>query len=246
MSATKYILTVRTGPHEGMVFELDKETMILGRDETNDIVLPDAEVSRKHSRLTYSPQGYVLEDLGSTNGTFVNAERLSGPHLLIPGDQIGLSQKLVISIELAEVDASATLVVKPLVETPAAKVEESSADIKAFVAKIGDSAAEVEAPVAQVEAPVAKVEAPVAQVEAPAAKVEAPAAEDVAAKREEFEVVKEAAPERKKRINRWVIAGIGCAALIIVFGGIFWFLDSRYPEILYAPLYALMELLGFQ
>jgi pSer/pThr/pTyr-binding forkhead associated (FHA) protein len=222
-----------------MVFELDKETMILGRDETNDIVLPDAEVSRKHSRLTYSPQGYVIEDLGSTNGTFVNAERLSGPHLLIPGDQIGLSQKLVISIELAEVDASATLVVKPLVETPAAEVEESSPEIKAFVAKIEESAAEVEAPVAQVEAPVA-------QVEAPAAKVEAPAAEDVAAKREEFEVVKEDAPERKKRINRWMIAGIGCAALIIVFGGIFWFLDSRYPEILYAPLYALMELLGFQ
>ena len=225
MSATKYILTVRTGPHEGMVFELDKETMILGRDETNDIVLPDAEVSRKHSRLTNSPQGYVLEDLGSTNGTFVNAERLSGPHLLIPGDQIGLSQKLVISIELTEVDASATLVVKPLVETPAAEVEESSPEIKAFVAKIEESAAEVEAPVAQVEAPVA---------------------EDVAAKHEEFEVVKEAAPERKKGINRWVIAGIGCAALIIVFGGIFWFLDSRYPEILYAPLYALMELLGFQ
>lgn len=232
MSATKYILTVRTGPHEGMVFDLDKETMILGRDETNDIVLPDAEVSRKHSRLTYSPQGYVLEDLGSTNGTFVNAERLSGPHLLIPGDQIGLSQKLVISIELAEIDASATLVVKPLVETPAAEVEESSPEIKAFVAKIEESAAEVEAPVPQVEAPVPQVEAP--------------AAEDVAAKREEFEVVKEASPERKKRINRWVIAGIGCAALIIVFGGIFWFLDSRYPEILYAPLYALMELLGFQ
>jgi predicted component of type VI protein secretion system len=239
MSATKYILTVRTGPHEGMVFDLDKETMILGRDETNEIVLPDAEVSRKHSRLSYSPQGYVLEDLGSTNGTYVNAERLSGPHLLIPGDQIGLSQKLVISIELAEVDASATLVAKPLVETPAAEIEESSPEIKAFVARIEESAAEIEAPVAQVEALAARVEAP-------AVKVEAPAAEDVAAKREEFEVVKEAAPERKKRINRWMIAGIGCAALIIIFGGIFWFLDSRYPEILYAPLYALMELLGFQ
>jgi pSer/pThr/pTyr-binding forkhead associated (FHA) protein len=225
MSATKYILTVRTGPHEGMVFDLDKKTMILGRDETNDIVLPDAEVSRRHSRLTLSPQGYVLEDLGSTNGTFVNAERLSGPHLLIPGDQIGLSQKLVISIELTEVAASATLAVKSLVETPAAEVEESSADIKAFVAKIGDSAAEIEAPVAEVEAP---------------------AAEDVAAKREEFEVVKEAAPEEKKRINRWVIAGIGCAALIIICGGIVWFMDARYDKILYAPLYSLMELLGFQ
>jgi len=232
MSATKYILTVRTGPHEGMVFDLDKETMILGRDETNDIVLSDAEVSRSHSRLTLSPQGYVIEDLGSTNGTFVNDERLSGPHLLIPGDQIGLSQKLVISIELAEVDASATLVAKPLVETPAAKVEESSADIKAFVAKIGESAAEVEVPVAEVEAL--------------AAEVEAPAAEDVAAKREEFEVAKQAAPEGKKRINRWMIAGIGCAALIIVCGGIFWFLDARFPEILYSPLYALMELLGLQ
>lgn len=225
MSATKYILTVRTGPHEGMVFDLDKETMILGRDETNDIVLSDAEVSRRHSRLTLSPQGYVLEDLGSTNGTFVNAERLSGPHLLIPGDQIGLSQKLVVSFELAEVDASATLVVKPLVETPAAEVEESSADIKAFVAKIEEPAAEAEAPVV---------------------KVEKPAAEDVAAKREEFEVVKETAPKEKRRINRWVVAGIGCAALIIVCGGIFWLLDARYPEILYSPLYALMELLGLQ
>jgi hypothetical protein len=101
MPSAEYVLAVRTGPYEGRVFELDKETVVMGRDVTNDIIFPDPEVSRQHSRLTLTPQGYVIEDLGSTNGTFVNGEQLVEPRLLLVGDQIGLSQKLIIAFESA-------------------------------------------------------------------------------------------------------------------------------------------------
>ncbi|MGD8813776.1 MAG: FHA domain-containing protein [Anaerolineales bacterium] len=108
MPSAEYILAVRTGPHEGRVFGLEKDIYVLGRDVTNDIILPDPEVSRRHSRLSLTPQGYVLEDLGSTNGTFVNGERLSEPRLLKPGDQIGLSQILIIAFETVS-EASKTM-----------------------------------------------------------------------------------------------------------------------------------------
>jgi predicted component of type VI protein secretion system len=93
-----------------MVFDLTKEITSLGRDVANDIVIGDPEVSRQHSRLTRTPGGFVLEDLGSTNGTFVNGERLTAPRVLKPGDVIGLSEKVTLSFETADVDAEATKV----------------------------------------------------------------------------------------------------------------------------------------
>jgi pSer/pThr/pTyr-binding forkhead associated (FHA) protein len=82
-----YRVTVRTGPNPGTVFELTKEVTMLGRDVTNDIPLGDAEISRQHARLTRTPGGMVLEDLGSTNGTFVNGERVTRV-ILKSGDEI--------------------------------------------------------------------------------------------------------------------------------------------------------------
>src|SRR3972149_335686 len=78
-------LIVRSGPSPGTVFDVTKEVTMLGRDVTNDIPLGDVEISRQHARLTRTPGGMVLEDLGSTNGTFVNGERLGPPPPLPPG-----------------------------------------------------------------------------------------------------------------------------------------------------------------
>jgi pSer/pThr/pTyr-binding forkhead associated (FHA) protein len=89
MSPSSFRLIVRTGPNPGMVFDLTKEVILVGRDVTNEVVLGDAEVSRQHARLTRTPGGYVLEDLGSTNGPFVNGERLMAPRVLNPGDLVG-------------------------------------------------------------------------------------------------------------------------------------------------------------
>ena len=61
------------------------EELSIGRDEGNDLVLPDASVSRLHARLMRTPAGYVLEDLDSTNGTFVEQQRVT--RRLLAGDE---------------------------------------------------------------------------------------------------------------------------------------------------------------
>jgi len=68
-----------------------KTTLLVGRNPQADIHLPAPTVSWQHARLDRTPQGFVITDLGSTNGTFVNGQRITGPCLLRPGDvvQIG-------------------------------------------------------------------------------------------------------------------------------------------------------------
>ncbi len=62
----------------------------LGRSAGCDIVVPRQTVSRLHARLTREGPRYLLLDAGSANGTFVNRQLLSGPHLLSDRDTIGL------------------------------------------------------------------------------------------------------------------------------------------------------------
>jgi pSer/pThr/pTyr-binding forkhead associated (FHA) protein len=103
-------LIVRRGPQPNQIYELNKDVITLGRDITNDIVINDPEVSRHHCRITRSAGGYTLEDLGSTNGTFVSGQRLMGPRPLSSGDQIGLGETVTLSYEStipAPVDLSA-------------------------------------------------------------------------------------------------------------------------------------------
>ncbi len=103
-----YRLVMRTGPNPGQIIPLDKTEFILGRDLNNEIVINDSEVSRKHSKIYVFGQGFVIEDLGSTNGTFVNGQRIGGPHNLIPGELIALGDQTTLLFEVAEVDEDAT------------------------------------------------------------------------------------------------------------------------------------------
>jgi hypothetical protein len=70
-------------------------TVVLGRDSTCDIVIPDRQVSRYHARITPTKEGMILEDLGSKNGTHCNGTPLTAPLVLQDGDmvQIALAQK---------------------------------------------------------------------------------------------------------------------------------------------------------
>jgi len=69
--------------------EITKPEFTLGRQSDNDLVLFESRISRRHARLSKTPQGYLLEDVGSRHGTFVNGTQVS-TCLLKPGDQIGL------------------------------------------------------------------------------------------------------------------------------------------------------------
>lgn len=104
-----YRLIVKAGPNPGSAFDLSKEVTLMGRDVTNDISLGDPEVSRQHARLTRTPGGYVLEDLGSTNGSFVNGERLVAPRVLASGDLLGMGENVTLSFEGASPETAETV-----------------------------------------------------------------------------------------------------------------------------------------
>jgi hypothetical protein len=90
-------LVMDQGPQAGRVFPLDRDVITLGRDPGNTIVINEPQVSRQHARITRRGGVLVLEDLGSTNGTFVNGMRLAGPHALSNGDVIGLSDAVTLT-----------------------------------------------------------------------------------------------------------------------------------------------------
>lgn len=80
-------LEVTKGQDCGKEFPLGNYQTIIGRRETNDIMLNDISVSRRHAQLEHNNDRYVLTDLNSTNGTFVNGHRIT-KQLLEPGDII--------------------------------------------------------------------------------------------------------------------------------------------------------------
>ncbi len=127
MSSSEFRMIVRTGPNPGTVFELTKEVSLIGRDVTNDVVVGDAEVSRQHSRITRTPGGYVLEDLGSTNGTFVNGERLVAPRVMNPGDLVALGETVSLTFDATSPEAAATVAQPAATAEPAKKAPQAAA-----------------------------------------------------------------------------------------------------------------------
>jgi len=100
---------MRSGPTPGVTFPLAGDQLIIGRDSSNGVAINDAEISRKHSRLSFQGGKYVLEDLGSTNGTFVNGQRLAGPVVLKPGDVVSLGEQIVLMYDVINMDPGATV-----------------------------------------------------------------------------------------------------------------------------------------
>ncbi len=69
-------------------YQLNKSTITIGSHRSNDLVIDDTTVSRRHATITHKSGRFELEDLGSTNGTFVNGGRLRAPIALSRGDEI--------------------------------------------------------------------------------------------------------------------------------------------------------------
>ncbi|MEM8746363.1 MAG: FHA domain-containing protein [Actinomycetota bacterium] len=92
------VLIVRAGAQAGDRFELDRDTIRLGRHPDSEISLDDITVSRRHVDIERTPEGYVATDAGSLNGTYVNQERIDKV-LLRHGDELQVGKFRLVFFE---------------------------------------------------------------------------------------------------------------------------------------------------
>jgi hypothetical protein len=91
------------GPASVVVYEKDRKprtvkvaaSMVLGRAPECELLLDDTYVSQEHARLFGKNGSWYVEDLGSTNGTFVNDQKLAAPAMVQPGDRIRVGTTVV-------------------------------------------------------------------------------------------------------------------------------------------------------
>ena len=105
MPAETAMLLVMEGAEPGKRIFLDQPVLLIGRDEDEcDLVVAERQVSRHHALITAGNDGYILKDLESKNGTFLNGKELKGPHILQDGDEI----QIAYCCKMAFVGADAT------------------------------------------------------------------------------------------------------------------------------------------
>ena len=98
------MLMVREGSSPRRQWALQGAAIVIGRGDDCHVIIDDRQASRHHARITQTQDGYVLEDLGSKNGTFLNGQSLTVPTVLKDGDEIGIA----FAVRLSFVDAGAT------------------------------------------------------------------------------------------------------------------------------------------
>jgi pSer/pThr/pTyr-binding forkhead associated (FHA) protein len=88
-------LRVDTASHEPIVRTFAKAEVTLGRDPASDLPLADEAVSARHAVMTFHHGQWWIEDLGSRNGTRLNAQRLEGATVLTHGDEIACGKSRI-------------------------------------------------------------------------------------------------------------------------------------------------------
>ena len=138
----KLRLKVVAGNATGTVIEVDRELEIGRQAGGEGTLAEDIEISRRHARIAGDDDGrFVIEDLGSTNGTFVNGRRVEGPTILETGDRIELgASALVVQVSTTQATPPSSDTTAP---TPAGAVEtEAAAPPPPAPAPVEPSAAE--------------------------------------------------------------------------------------------------------
>jgi pSer/pThr/pTyr-binding forkhead associated (FHA) protein len=205
MAQFRFIM--RSGPTVGKVFPLEAPEISIGRDNTNTIAISDAEVSRRHARMELRGSAYVIQDLGSTNGTFVNGMRVSGIQVLNTGDMVSFGEGIVMAYETVA-DMNATVVSNTPLQTVVQHPVPAAVPRPAPVSK---PAAAPASPPAPTPAPVFKTPpAPDYSGKVPASSVPEPAPE----------------AKEKKKFPLWVLIVVPLLLIICACVGFFLVIDQ--------------------
>jgi len=91
------MITLHVTPAQGDTFshDVDGDELVIGRSMKSDLSVADRFLSRQHARLFRTDEGWMIEDLGSRNGTFVNGVRIESPTCVSPGDVIAISASII-------------------------------------------------------------------------------------------------------------------------------------------------------
>lgn len=99
MSQPRAELAMVRGPWPGYRFPLSRPSLTLGRGQDNDLVVAEPQVSSHHASLIWDGSHWILQDLGSANGTYVNNVRVTGPKVLQTGDLLALGPNVLFGFQ---------------------------------------------------------------------------------------------------------------------------------------------------
>ncbi len=103
---SRRFLVVVEGPNEGQAYPLQDLVCTIGRTADNTIVIDSTRISRHHTQIRFAESATgtlaMVEDMGSTNGTWVNQRQLTGPQRLMPGDIITLADYIAFRYEVED------------------------------------------------------------------------------------------------------------------------------------------------
>ena len=89
-------LTLLLGRRTMQVYDFKQPSIIVGRDESADVLIDNPSVSRRHAEIRLADEGWVVEDLGSSNGTFLRGSKIDGAASIGLGDEIGFGKFSII------------------------------------------------------------------------------------------------------------------------------------------------------
>lgn len=136
-------LIIVAGPDLGMEWAFKKPEIVMGRDEDCDLMMSDIAVSRRHAKLTLEGGHFVLHDLGSGNGTYLNGARVEREELS-PGDEITVGERTMRFVELNEAPPTAAAYPVPR-DLPGAPLVGDPGDDDGFAPLGGPSRVDIDA-----------------------------------------------------------------------------------------------------
>ena len=97
-------LTLLLGRRTIQVYDFKQASILIGRDEQADVRIDNPSVSRRHAEIRLGDGGWVVDDLGSSNGTFLKGNRIQGPQPIGLGDEIGFGKFSIVFGKALESD----------------------------------------------------------------------------------------------------------------------------------------------
>jgi len=111
-NTTTLSLEIKSQDGRFWVVPIDCSPFVIGRREGSNLLLPSEGVSRKHAEILATPDGWMIRDCNSTNGTFLNGRRLAESHIINHGDHISICETRFDVVEQVD-DSESTQIINP-------------------------------------------------------------------------------------------------------------------------------------